>query len=325
MRHAARHLLAVLWSATAWMAGAGLAAAQEPGRPPAAPHAYVVPEQQPAKLLAYNLALGAGIGGVGAALTGKTGTAWERFWRGAGRGALGGALLYEGKRLTHLIVQHEQPAYGLLAVGVHELGGSIVENASYDRPVFERLTLHTGFVRWEWRPGAGAQVRVMPYALNASLYLLRVDYRLDVPKSLALATPVFIGGTQEQIAAGDGFARYGFAGREAIALADPALLPPMRDPDIVRRVLAHELVHILQHREFYRANVVAQPLLSQARRIRLVDTWYARAGQYVYLDAPYLQQEVYELLRHEPRCHYNNWFEREAQGFALNSPIPICR
>lgn len=275
----------------------------------------VVPEAQQAKLLAYNVALGAAIGGIGAVLNGRAEDPWEqRLLRGSLGGAAGGAVLYTGKRMTHLMTGAGPIESGLLAIAVHEVGGSVVENAARDVALLDRLTLHTGPVRWEWEPRGGVRARAMPLNIIATL-ILASRYRLDVRSSLATATPIFTGSGPEPYPIFGGGDQVGFAFLNTSYLfADGADVPDL---------LAHELVHILQYREFMRTTALHVPLAKSLED----EGWYDTLSRYVYFDNVHVQAFGYQVVAggaRDARCYFNNWFEREAETLSENTDIAVC-
>ncbi len=272
----------------------------------------VLASKQDAELMAYNVGLGAAVGAIGAAVNGKRGTAWARAGRGALVGAAGGTGLYAGKWIAGQIYEQESLAYGWPAILVHETGASVIENAALDRPPLSRLALHAGIARIDVRPMTGeVNVRALPFNTLA-LGLMLMDSRLDLARTVALGTPVFSG---EEGSGGP------------FGLVDPprsfALLNSVYLEDASKEVYyiaAHEMVHVLQHREYVRVGTFHARLDEPLRASGL----YRSVADWVYLDNPAAMIAGYVLVEGgagDGRCYFENWYEREAEAFARRQDI----
>lgn len=113
------------------------------------------------------------------------------FTDGFARGALGGAVMYGGKRIA---VERFSGA-GLLGRQVAAMGISAVRNASDGVGSLERIVLPIGPVRVYLRPGAAEPVRARLDLVTtaAILYAAGVDeLELDGGASLSAGAPVFV-------------------------------------------------------------------------------------------------------------------------------------
>ncbi|MEM1096964.1 MAG: hypothetical protein AAGJ10_20390 [Bacteroidota bacterium] len=276
------------------------------------------PPGQDAKLTAYNVAFGAVVGGLGAVLNGKDGLPLRRFARGAGWGAVGGSVAYTGKWLTGEIGATETLAYGLPARLVHDAGLSVIENAAHNRPPFARLASHLGFVRVDVYPTSGTvQARLLPLSTLAfGLMLLNTDHEWAVARSLVYGTPVFLGTGRKRIPiVGNSFRGYAFLSTVYLDRRSDHFYP----------LAGHELIHVMQHHEFVRAEAIFRAPLD--RRLRRSEA-YRTLSRWVYLDSPALQWLAYFPLEGgaiSAPCKFDNWLEREAEAFGYRRPVETCR
>ncbi|HWP38144.1 MAG TPA: hypothetical protein VNL18_11380 [Gemmatimonadales bacterium] len=186
-------------------------------------------------VLSANAAVGALTGGILQALRGGS------FADGFTRGAVGGALVYAGKR-----VAAEPPwGAGMLGREIAAVGTSVVRNAAAGRPSFERLSLPLGplpvWLVIEQTP----RVSIRPTLdLSAAIWvgsnLSDQRLSLDVAQSFSAGAPVF-NAELRAIRSGDDIAQ-GVMVSRTITLSDPLTGYPS-DP---ARTLAHERVHVIQ-------------------------------------------------------------------------------
>jgi hypothetical protein len=276
------------------------------------------PSNQDAKLAAYNVAFGAAVGGFGALVNGADGPPLRRFLRGAGWGAAGGTVSYSGKWLAGEITRSEQLAYGLPVRLVQDVGLSVVENAAHDRPPLDRLATHFAFVRVDVRPRSGdVRARLLPFSAAAfGLMLARDEHDLALGRSLVYGAPLFVG---------NGRARSPLFREPATGFALLNTVYLDRRASDFHSLAAHELLHVMQHQEFVRAEAVFRAPLDRPLRRSAA---YRALSRWVYLDLPALNWLAYFPIaggRRDDRCYFNNWLEREAEAFATRSAVGICR
>lgn len=187
--------------------------------------------------LAGNATLGALTGGVVQAL--RSGS----FKDGFTRGALGGSVVYAGKR----IAARRFDGAGLVGREVAAVGASIVRNASEGRATFARLYLPVGMVPAYLEVGTGAERGLRPRldleALSRTVYgLAEPRLKLDLSASLSAGVPVFQ--AERRGLRSDGRVVSGLMSSGAIFLSDPAFVrATARSREFV---IGHERVHVLQ-------------------------------------------------------------------------------
>ncbi|MEM9667206.1 MAG: hypothetical protein AAF970_19940 [Bacteroidota bacterium] len=273
-----------------------------------------VPPGQDVKLAVYNIAFGALVGGAGALINGSDAPPLRRFARGAGWGAAGGSAAYAGKWLAGGIGASESLAWGWPSVLLHAAGTSVVENAAYDRPPLDRLSVDVAFLRLDVIPSSGAvRARVMPVSA-ISLALMAAEHDLDLGRSLALGFPVFTGD-------GPAFAPLNLSGRATDGFAFPGSVYLAAGTSY--ELVGHELIHILQLREFARMAVLYAPLDRSLAR----SSTYRALSRWIYLDNPAMMVVAYYGIEGGARafpCYFNNWLEREAEAFGYRRPVETC-
>jgi hypothetical protein len=276
-----------------------------------------IPSGQDAKLVAYSVAFGAVVGGVGALINGSEDPPLRRFARGAGWGAAGGTATYAGKWLTGEIGVSESLAYGLPARLVHDAGLSVIENAAHDRPPLSQFASHLAFIRVDMRLASGhVQARLLPLnALAFGLMFAEGDSRLELAQSVLYGTPLFTG---------DGRGDHPVFGVAATGYALLSMVYVDREADAYYSTAGHELVHALQHHEFARAEAIFRaPFDTPLKR----SATYQALSKWMYLDSPALQAIAYFPLEGgiiASPCKYDNWLEREAEAFGNRRPVPTC-
>lgn len=181
--------------------------------------------------LAANALVAAVTGGVLARLHGRS------FADGFTRGALGGGVVYLGKRTA---VAGFSGA-GLLGREVGALGASITRSAAYGSGMLDTLVLPVGPLRVHLTPRdpGGSALRVDLEEVYWLVYGLAEDrLDLDVGRSLSAGTAVFTSASR-------------FKGRDGNVdgQAGGGMIVLSRNPrwDAPARIFAHERVHILQY------------------------------------------------------------------------------
>lgn len=148
------------------------------------------------------------------------------FWKGA----LGGGVVYAGKRVA---VEGFDGA-GLVGREVASVGGSMVRNAAAGRGTLEELVLPVGPVRLYVSRTHGVVPRLDVGTVIASgAFMVAYDARLDLAESLSAGALVFRGGAPTP----------GLTSAGAVTIWRDADMPASEGP----RLLAHERVHVLQY------------------------------------------------------------------------------
>ena len=162
------------------------------------------------------------------------------FQDGFVRGAMGGAIVYAGKRIT----SERFSGAGLLGRGVAALGSSAVRNAGAATPSFSRLTLPLGPLWLDIdAPTRALGVRVDPVALGWVVYaVVETELEIDWGGTLSAGAPVFRTENRSLRLSGDSVHTAGVTNAGIMFLSDV----PAFGPSHARRQGAHERVHVIQ-------------------------------------------------------------------------------
>lgn len=249
---------------------------------------------------AYNIALGSVLGGFGAIINKKPHqTAGQAFWKGAKEGALGGYLMFEGKRLVREFARSGNYAYLWPSKLVHAAGSSIVENAAANQPFGTQWNLHFGFNRIEYYPFEKQKLRykIMPISLIKSIESSKYG-TFDLKKTLRTGTFIFTGnGSFRALSAYDDY------DPDALASVNTILLKGWASKETV----AHELIHTYQFESTNSLNTYLNKPFARWEQNKL----FAAYQKYVYTE---LGTGVFYVIYSTFKQHETNFFEREA-GF----------
>jgi hypothetical protein len=162
------------------------------------------------------------------------------FRDGFTRGALGGALVYAGKR----VAAERFAGAGLLGRLVSAGGASAARNAGAGIPAFAQLTLPIGPVWLDVQPRARRiRARVDAAAVAWVVYgIAEPELALDAGETLSMGTPVFHTNNKLLKLRGDSVHAAGVTNAGIIYLADI----PAYGVETARRQAAHERIHVLQ-------------------------------------------------------------------------------
>ena len=215
-----------------------------------------------AAFLGANTLLGALTGGLLQAIRGGS------FSDGFARGALGGAIVYAGKRVS----VGRFAGAGLLGRELAAVGASVVRNAADARPSFERLALPVGPINvYVGAPGRNRlSVKVSLYQLASFGWAVAEPaLSFEAGKSLSAGAPVFR--ARNRVILSDGDPVGGL-------MAGGTILLSGRGPWNEDAVFAHERVHVLQ-RDFY-----FQAWFNELEAWLLKQTTFAAVNRYVDID-----------------------------------------
>lgn len=166
------------------------------------------------------------------------------FRDGFTRGALGGSVVFAGKRAA----AERFPGAGLLGRQVAAVGASVAWNAAEGRGSLSRLMVPLGPVRLYLRngPGAGVSARADLHTLFWVVYGgLEPELRLDVGRSLSAGAPVFRAPGHKLVWPGREGAASGFAPGGVVFLGEPS-----GNGDL-ESLFAHERIHVLQDDQLF--------------------------------------------------------------------------
>jgi hypothetical protein len=167
------------------------------------------------------------------------------FRDGFTRGALGGLVIYGGKRIA---VENFSGA-GFIGREITAVGASMVRNAADSVGTLDRLVFPAGVTRVYWSRTAPRnwQVKLDVVAFGWTVYgIAERELEFDVSESLSSGTPVFV--TSKRIVAhGEPQPLDGATGAGVIFVS---VVPSTSEP-MLPNSLRHERVHVLQSDQLF--------------------------------------------------------------------------
>ena len=167
------------------------------------------------------------------------------FKDGFTRGALGGTIIYAGKR----VAAERFDGAGLIGREVASIGASVVRNASDGIGSFDRIVLPVGIGRLYWnRPQHDLRFKLDLITTGFLVYAIVEDeLEFEAVKSISAGSPVFR--TDNKIIAQDSGAAHA-AGISRSGLVLRADVPAWGSR-FLKRAFAHERIHTLQDDQIF--------------------------------------------------------------------------
>lgn len=260
------------------------------------------------KLFIYNVGFGAVSSGVGAVINKKPGEDWKKLLvRGLWQGSIGGAVNYASKKSVYLVVKHENLVYALPARVLNCAGNSIIQNAAKNQPFLQNWSLEYAFLRLDisFAQQTTARVRLLPESILTSAIAWKGN-SFDVKTTLSTGLMAFKAKEWlNQPTRTDGI-NYG---RTLVYF----------DHSTRYHVIAHELVHEFQYREWQVANAFFRPMVDKWKRPGLKKIF----TKYLYPDIPYFALAYMTVGIYPHDQQFYNPFEFEAERFASNQYVKI--
>lgn len=261
--------------------------------------------QNNTKAAIYNIGFGGLTGGIGSILNKseheKTG---KVFVKGFYQGCLGGAMIYGSKRYVLTLNQQEKKQNLWTAKLIHNLGTSIVENATINRNFWEKWHLNIGFNRLEYDFKAENKLKykVLPTAFVGTIISISESKRFDVRKSLQTLTPIFL--ITEN--------------KNPVTYINSVVF---NNEVSYQKSISHEMIHIFQYEEFLSLNQYFSPV---KKRWQQKNNFINKISNWVYVDIPSstLLRGLYLLENHNRSCYYDNYFEQEANFYSNKTICP---
>ena len=190
--------------------------------------------------------------------------------------------------------------YAHLSKMIHSVGCSMVDNGSYNRPILSNLSFELYSFRFDVNTYSGRTLfRVQPQALATSIATL-IKYDLSIEKSLEYGSFYYTTNTSE------------FVGRCQVC---GVIISNKFDDK--RHTCAHELIHIMQNKEYTVFNTYYNPIKNK------------KFNKYVFLDYRIFQltYQIASLAEDKSNkstlfnTYYKNLYELEASHFGDNKFI----
>jgi hypothetical protein len=161
------------------------------------------------------------------------------FRDGFTRGALGGFVIYGGKR----IAAENFSGAGFLGRQIAGVGTSMVHNAADAIGIFDRLVAPVGIARiyWSRKPPRNWQFKIDVVTAGWTIYgIVERELEFDAGESFSSGAPVFT--TRKRLIIEDGNQVSGVTGGGVIFVGEVS----SSEPAELRRTHAHERMHVLQ-------------------------------------------------------------------------------
>ncbi|MGN6604123.1 MAG: hypothetical protein ACTHK8_16825 [Ginsengibacter sp.] len=275
-------------------------------------HLSAFAQHQQRTLFFYNVAFGGVTSGIGAIINRPKEVNWKKaFIKGFWRGDIGGLLNYAGKRTMYLVNKNQNQFYAWPGKLLHAAGSSIMENAALNEPFLQNWNIDFGFLRFDFSLGAqrNFKVRILPDAIVATIIASKYG-RFDFGTSLGTGEIIFKG--DEELYLPNGPVADGVTFGRAIVYVTKPATNYTKD-----RIIAHEIIHRYQYNEYQIFNTWFNPVAKKIKS-RSLQTIFSK---YVYPDFPYFFVPYYIIGRPEATHFYRNFYEFEAERFAINSNV----
>ena len=266
--------------------------------------------QNRAEIAMYNIGLGSVFSGVGAVINKEPGEKTGKvFLNGFWKGAIGGYLIYVSINIISKIPEKEQWEYSWAAKIVNAAGTSMVENGASNRGLLEQWHLHIGFNRIELYTKGQFKVKykIMPVSLVLTA-ITATKTRFEPLRSLQTGEWIFSDKNLDLD-----------KNHKAIVLGNVMVV----DTEFLDNyfLFAHEVIHIYQYYDYNFINTYANKPL--ARWGKKSDT-FKKINNLLYFDVhSAVLRGLYLLENTGKDCHYENFFEYEAEFFARRGNV-VC-
>jgi hypothetical protein len=265
--------------------------------------------KQKLSLAAYNIGFSGITTGLGRAINkNKQEKFFPAFWKGFKHGCIGGTIAFSGKQIGYLVNKEKSLYWGWPSKIVHSYGVSVMENSATHKNLFKSIRFPVGFVMMNIDFENSLKIRpmLMPGSLT-SFFIATANAKMDFVKSIKSGTPYF------EYNRTSGGALGGYAGLNVFYINTAF-------GNNYSSIEAHELIHILQGREY----LIFNKYLSKTTIIKKVNEsenkFLKVFRKTIFIDIPY-NYPLYSISKLAARNYYDNIFELEAQHFATNEYV----
>lgn len=265
------------------------------------------------KMAVFNIGVNGLFGGIGSLINKKEGDKnFRTFINGFYKGAIGGTVSHVGLSMSHLIQSQENIVYAWPARLVNAMGSSIVQNATENNRMFERLHFNLYVARFEYFP---YRKEFKTRFFTSSLYGIAAvgsGSKFDLGKSLqsGILYFEFDGRFQSSLVLVSGI---GTGQVSSIGMSSDLF------GDDFYKIYAEEVAHIQQYDRKVAVNALVTKL---DQKWKENSKSYNTLSKYIYLDLNgpvfYL---AYRIANVNGYC--NNLFEKEAVNYA-NRRVGPC-
>ena len=267
-----------------------------------------VAQHQERTVFLYNTLFGGLSAGIGATINKSDEANWKAaFVKGFWQGSIGGTVNYASKKAVHLVYKNQNVAFALPAKLLNAAGNSIIENAARNEPFLQNWNIDYGPVRFDFSLNGKRKftARFLPMSLYAIIDGAK-DSKLDWKTSLWSGNIVFAYDRDYLLTRRGYYLLGNSTGRGFTYTAK-------QTDSTVHYIIAHELVHEFQYKEYQVLNAWLKPFEQNVKSKTLQKLF----SNYIYFDVPYFFA-AYSLEGVYPN-NKKNFFEFEADRFASNS------
>lgn len=253
--------------------------------------------------LAYNVGLGSFFGGIGAVINKDKNQKWHRaFLKGFWQGALGGYVVYEGKKRIYDFSRTKDYKYAWASKIIYSAGNSMIENAASNKDLWAKWNITIGFNRIEFETQEKFKVnyQLMPLSLISTIHTATKG-KFNFEESVK--TGVFIFTTMDENNLS--LSLTGETFRNNILLLDTG--------EKFYNILPHEIIHTYQHQDFQNINT----FFIKNKKEYINNELLKKLDKFIYLDLHSLMLEGLYNLEKSDKCYYDNFFEQEANFYSL--------
>lgn len=258
-------------------------------------------QQQERKLLLYNTTFGGISSAIGAVINKKNENWKNCFVRGFWQGSIGGLINYSSKKTIYLVNKHNSFEYALPARLLNAAGNSIIYNAAANEPFLQNWNLEYGIFRFDLslKSQNKFKARILPESIFASAVSLSKG-KFDIETTMLTGVMTFKTNKLISTARRTDAINYG----RAIIYLDSAKK---------YKLVAHEIIHEFQYREYLAFNSFLRPVVSKTKNTGIKKVF----EKYIYPDVPYFGL-FYMLEGMHLKPQAKNFFEFEAERLATN-------
>lgn len=254
--------------------------------------------QQQRQLATYNIIFNAGVAAIGSVIhKHEHETICNAFISGAIKGAVGGAIIFIGKKSVALIPLNKDLRLAHISKSIHALGSSMVSNGSLNKPILSTISFELYTTRldvntdtWE------TKIRLQPFALIGGIIFAKYT-SLNIKKSLEYGGLYFDSDSKK------------YRGRCYLCGVIVSSTSNHR-----HNTAAHELIHVMQNREYLVFNNYYSPIKNK------------KISKYIYLDIPIyagfsMLAKTQVDKNNRFKTYYRHFYEFEASSFGYLKEI----
>ncbi|MEQ9405126.1 MAG: hypothetical protein RIM99_16160 [Cyclobacteriaceae bacterium] len=260
-------------------------------------------KSQRAQMMVFNVGFNGLIGGIGAGINKKDNESFgQAFKKGLLGGAIGGLVSHTGLTLTHQIRSRQSIALAWPARLTNSLGASIIQNATENKRLLERLHFNLFISRLEYFPYSK---KFTARLFTSSIYGIVVtgkNAHLNVEKSLKSGVLYF--------ESSDDFSTSIGTGRATGQVSSVGMRTDLTKADHFN-VFSHEVAHILQYDRKIGGNAF---LLKFNKKLKTDYKIYNTLSKYIYFD--FNGPIFYFAYKAQGTIHNCNFFEQEAEHYS---------